>query len=125
MFQPLNRVVAGLAFVVALSVSVVGLQEGPVYQVDDPGVTPPRVVKEVRPRYSPDAMRARVQGVVELKTVVSEKGAPTNIRVTKPLDEGLDREAVQALEKWVFEPGRRNGDPVRVEVTVSLSFRLE
>jgi protein TonB len=125
MIQPLNRVAAGLAFVAALSVSAAGFQEGPVYQLGDPGVTDPKVIKEVRPQYSPEAMRARVQGEVLLRAVISEKGAVTNIRVEKSLDEGLDREAVKALEKWVFEPARRNGDPVRVEVMVALSFKLD
>ena len=62
MTHPLNRVVAGLAFVAALSVSAAGFQEGPVYQVGDPGVTSPRVIKEVRPQYSPEAMRAKSPG---------------------------------------------------------------
>jgi protein TonB len=124
MIQPLNRVGAVLAFVTALSVSAAGFQDGPVYQVGDPGVTPPRVVKEVRPMYTPEARRAKVQGEVVLKTVINQEGEPTDIRVVQSLEESLDREAVKALERWVFEPGRRNGDPVRVEVEIRLSFKI-
>ena len=123
MIHPLNRVVGVVGLAAVLSVAAAGFQEGPVYQVGDPGVTSPRVVKEVRPQYSPEAMRANVQGEVLLKTVINEKGEPTNIRVVKSLEESLDKEAVNALARWVFEPGRRNGDPVRVEVDVLLSFK--
>lgn len=124
MIHPLNRVVGVVGFVVVLSVAAAGFQEGPVYQVDDPGVTSPRVVKEVRPQYSPEAMKAKVQGEVVLKTVVNQKGEPTDIRVVQSLEESLDKEAVKALAGWRFEPGRRNGDPVRVEVEVRLSFKI-
>jgi TonB family protein len=124
MHHRLRHVVAGLALVTALSAPLAGLQDQPVYQVGDPGVTAPRVTKEVRPAYSPDALRDRIHGDVVLRSVVSEKGVPTNIRVVKSLDERLDHEAVTALETWLFEAGRRNSDPVRVEVDVILSFRL-
>ena len=124
MLQSLNRVVGVVGFVAVLGVSAAGFQEGPVYQVDDPGVTSPRVVKEVRPQYSAEAMKAKVQGEVVLRAVVSQKGQPTDIRVVQSLEESLDKEAVKALERWLFEPGRRNGDPVRVEVEVMLSFKI-
>jgi TonB family protein len=44
--------------------------------------------------------------------------------VIKSLEESLDKEAVKALAGWRFEPGRRNGDPVRVEVEVMLTFKI-
>ena len=43
-------------------------------------------------------------GEVILRTVVSQQGEPTNIRIIKPLEDSLGREAVKALAKWVFEP---------------------
>ena len=124
MLQSLNRVVGVVGFVAVLSVSAAGFQEGPVYQVGDSGVTSPRVVKEVRPRYSPEAMRDKVQGEVVLKAVVNLKGEPTDIRVVQSLEESLDTEAVKALTGWRFEPGRRDGDPVRVEVEIKLTFKI-
>jgi periplasmic protein TonB len=124
MIQPLNHVVGVVGLVAVLGISAAGFQEGPVYQVGDPGVTSPRVVKEVRPTYSPEAMKAKVQGEVVLKTIVNQKGEPTDIRVVRSLEESLDKEAVKALSRWVFAPGRRNGDPVRVEVEVMLTFKI-
>ena len=123
MTRPWKVVAAGL-MVAALSVSAAGFQEGPVYQVGDEGVTPPRVIREVRPSYSPEAMRKKIQGEVVLKTIVNQKGEPTEIRIVQSLEESLDKEAAKALAKWLFDPGRRNGDPVRVEVEVRLMFKV-
>ncbi|HXR45705.1 MAG TPA: hypothetical protein VN759_12895, partial [Pseudolysinimonas sp.] len=39
------------------------------YKGDDPGVVLPRVLKEVKPRYTPAAMQAKIQGDVELTAV--------------------------------------------------------
>ena len=124
MTQLLNHVIGVVGLVAVLGVSADGFQDGPVYQVSDPGVTEPKVIKEVRPQYSPEAMKAKVQGEVILKTVVNQKGEPTDIRIVQSLEESLDREAVKALTAWRFEPGRRNGDPVRVEVEIRLSFKI-
>ena len=111
-------------FVTALSVSAAALQEQPVYKVGDEGLTPPKVLKEVRPVYSQDAMERKVQGDVLLELVVTEKGIPTDIRVIKPLDPALDRAAIEAALEWRFEPARKNGDPVRVQVHLELRFQL-
>jgi protein TonB len=81
-------------------------------------------VRYQRPRYTPEAMRAKIQGEVVMRTIVTQKGQPTEIRVVKSLEESLDREAVSALSKWAFEPGRRNGEPVRVDVEITVSFKI-
>jgi TonB family protein len=86
-------------------------------------VTAPRVLVEVKPVYTDDALRRRVQGTVMLELIVTRDGRPTNIRVARSLDpEGLDRTAVSAAERWRFEPGRLNGSPVDVLVTLLIDF---
>ncbi len=96
--------------------------------VDGPqaGVTMPRVVKEVKPQYTPEAMSARIEGTVLMTTVIGTDGIPDDIRVTRSLDAeyGLDKQAVAALAQWRFEPGRRDGKPVAVLVTVEMHFTL-
>ena len=89
-------------------------------------VTDPRLLREVRPRYTADAMRAKIQGTVELEAIVEPDGMIRNVRVTKSLDStfGLDREAMAAAKQWVFEPGMLNGRAVPVLVTLILEFRL-
>ncbi len=90
------------------------------------GVELPRVVREVKPQYTADAMRAKVQGMVVLECVVQSDGTVGNIRVIRSLDPvyGLDQEAVKAARQWLFVPGTRLGQPVAVLVTIELTFTL-
>jgi TonB family protein len=93
------------------------------YRVGD-GVTAPKVVVKVDPQYTPEAKHAKIEGTVRLSTVISKEGVPEEIKVVKGLDPGLDKNAVAALEKWLFEPGTKDGKPVRVAATVEINFRL-
>lgn len=90
------------------------------------GVSWPVKVLEVRPKYTPDGMRARIQGEVELEIVVLETGRVGSVRVTKSLDRasGLDDAAMDAAKQWVFKPGMKDGKPVPTKVTMVLEFRL-
>jgi TonB family protein len=90
------------------------------------GITLPVVLKEVRPQYTADAMRAKVQGAVWLECIVMPDGSVGDVRVTRSLDPvfGLDQEAIKAAKQWRFRPGSRQGEPVPVIVTIELSFTL-
>ena len=88
------------------------------------GVTAPQLIRQVRPRYTADAMERRIHGSVVLELVVTAAGAPSQIRVVRSLDQGLDREAIDAVAQWTFTPGHRNGVPVAVIVTVVLDFMV-
>ena len=94
-----------------------------VYKPGD-GVLAPVLVKEIKPQYTADAMRARVQGVVTLECVVQPDGAIGETRVTKSLDPGLDKEAIKAVKQWRFKPGRKDGKPVPVRVALEVTFTL-
>ena len=87
-------------------------------------MTAPRLLVQVKPTYTPDALNARIQGTVWLALVVTWEGRPTDIRVVRSLDAGLDVEAMRAVGQWQFDPGRRAGVPVDVLVTVAMEFRI-
>jgi protein TonB len=99
---------------------------GEVYQGGN-GVTHPVLLREVRPRYTEPAMRARVQGIVELDAVVMPDGRVGSLRIVRSLDRtfGLDQEAIDAAKQWRFMPGRRAGVPVAVLVRIELTFTLQ
>jgi protein TonB len=101
---------------------------GDAFQSGTHGVTSPLLIKEVKPRYTIDAMRAKIEGVVTMDAVVLPDGSvdPARIRITGSLDSalGLDREAVLALRQWRFRPGTYKGQPVSVRVNVELAFTL-
>jgi periplasmic protein TonB len=88
-------------------------------------VTAPRVLTEVKPAYSSEALRRRIQGSVVLELVVTRDGCPSEIRVIRSLDPGgLDEQAMIAASQWRFEPGRLSGAPVDVLVTLVLDFSI-
>ena len=89
-------------------------------------MTIPRVLKEVKPQYTADAMRAKIQGSVVLECVVQTDGTVGDVRVIRSLDTtyGLDQEAIKAAKQWKFAPGTRNGEPVPVMVSIELTFTL-
>jgi protein TonB len=88
------------------------------------GVSSPTVVFKVEPEYSEDARKAKFQGTVLLQLVVDEKGMPRDIRVSRPLGLGLDQKAIEAVAKWRFKPGLRDGKPVPVIAMIEVNFRL-
>ena len=90
------------------------------------GIVDPKLLKDVKPAYTPDAMRAKIQGHVLLEAVVLESGLVGDVKVVKSLDpNGLDQEAIKAAKKWLFQPATdRTGKPVAVYVTLELSFRI-
>jgi TonB family protein len=90
------------------------------------GVQLPRLLREVRPQYTSDAMRAKVQGTVLLECVVRPDGSVGDVQVARSLDPtfGLDQEAIKAAKQWRFAPGTRFGEPVSVLITIELTFTL-
>jgi len=93
----------------------------------DAGVVLPRVVKEAKPYYTAAAMQAKIQGTVWMHIVVLATGDVGDVVVTESLDKeyGLDDAAVEAARQWKFEPGKKDGKPVPVEVTVEMTFTLK
>jgi TonB family protein len=89
-----------------------------------PGVTLPVVVSDVKPSYTPDAMRDGVQGAVRLECVVGVDGTVGDVRVVESLDPGLDAQSVDALKQWRFKPGSKDGVVVPVLVEVEMTFTL-
>jgi protein TonB len=100
------------------------LQDGT--YVPGKSVTYPRVIRDVKPQYTADAMRAQIQGAVFLECIVLPDGTVGDVRVVKSLDStfGLDQEAIRAAKQWRFQPGTRDGVAVPVVVTIELTFTL-
>jgi len=98
--------------------------ETPLVYKPGQGVSAPVLVKEVKPQYTPEAKDAKIQGVVTLECVVQPDGTIGDVEVTKPLDAGLDQAAITAVKQWRFEPGKKDGKPVRVQITLEMTFTL-
>lgn len=86
----------------------------------------PKLLFEKKPSYTADAMRAKVQGIVEVEALILPDGTVAEARITRSLDPtfGLDREALLAVRQWRFAPATRRGQPVAVLVPIEVSFTL-
>jgi TonB family protein len=88
------------------------------------GISWPEAIAEVKPKYTAEAMRQKVQGTVHLEIVILESGRVGNVRVTRSLTPDLDQAAIAAAKQWVFVPAKQNGKPIAVRVPLMLEFRL-
>jgi protein TonB len=86
-----------------------------------PGLTPPRVTKQVAPRQS-TVRGVRVVGSVTVALIVSSKGLPKDVHVVKGIDKEIDQCTVEAVEQWRFEPAQKDGKPVAVRVSLDIAF---
>jgi TonB family protein len=83
----------------------------------------PAVVSKVEPKYSQEAKSFRYSGTSVLSVVVDERGIPGDIRVLRQAGYGLDKQAAEAVSRWRFSPGLRNGVPIRYRLGVQVNFR--
>jgi len=88
------------------------------------GITPPSIIREVRPDYTEEARRRGLAGDVDLEIVVRADGTVGNVKVIRGLGSGLDQRAVDAVRQWRFSPAKRFGTPVDVMVEVAVEFKL-
>jgi TonB family protein len=99
-----------------------GIGGGP-YRVSG-GVTPPRAIYAPDPEFSEEARKAKFQGTVVLWLIVGADGRTHEVRIQRSLGMGLDQKAIEAIRQWRFEPGRKDGIPVAVQVNIEVSFVL-
>ena len=98
--------------------------QGGVYKVGN-GITAPRVKSRVEPSYTPEASAAKVEGTVVLQVVIETDGLAHEINVVKGIGNGLDEKAVEAIQKWTFIPGTKDGSPVPVRASIEVNFKLQ
>lgn len=119
----MRRVLTMTAMAIMASAGLLA-QDQAVHKMDETGVKSPVLTREVKPNYTEDAMRRKVQGFVEMEAVVKTDGTVGDVTVTRSLDPDLDQEAMKALRQWGFKPGTKDGQPVPVLVNVEMTFTL-
>ncbi len=87
------------------------------------GVTKGLLIYRVEPAYPPLAKQARIQGVVVLTAIIGKDGNVQNLQLVSghPL---LAPAAIEAVKQWRYKPFLLNGQPVEVETTVTVNFRV-
>jgi periplasmic protein TonB len=99
--------------------------EGPVRFVVGGNITEPVKISGPSPVYPEAARRARIQGVVVLECTIGKDGRVQNVKILRGLPLGLTEAAVDAVNKWRFEPSTLNGKPVEVLYILTVRFNLQ
>jgi protein TonB len=82
---------------------------GPFIGSEPPCATAPVPDRVVWPAYTEQARAAEVEGYVDLSLVIDETGKPHDIQIIRSLGDGLDENAVAALQQWTFKPATYEG----------------
>ena len=82
----------------------------------------PRVLYPHNPTMTP-AIRRKAPGTVYIVFLVDEEGRVQNPVIQQSPDPVFDRPALDAIKKWKFEPGKRNGKPVRFRMRQPITFK--
>jgi TonB family protein len=97
-----------------------------IYRIDG-DVKAPKVKHVVKPEPSQEA-RTRgaftpFQATSTIAFVVDAQGVPQDVCILKPAGYGLDVEAAKAIRQYRFEPGKKDGVPVAVRVSMEVPFK--
>jgi TonB family protein len=89
------------------------------------GYVPPKCISRPRANYTPEAMANKIQGVVELEVIVRADGKVGEIRIVRPLPDGLTQSAISTVRKWTLKPAEGpDGKPAAVLEIIEVQFRL-
>jgi TonB family protein len=94
-----------------------------VFHVGD-GVSAPRAIYTPEPEFSEEARKAKYQGVVVLNIIVGTDGRVHTPRVVRSLGMGLDEKAIEGVKTWKFDPSKKDGRAVAVEMNIEVAFNL-
>jgi len=89
-----------------------------------PCATAPKPLSKLNPYYPEKARQKKKEGTVTLGLTVGKDGSVSGVHVVTGVDRDIDQAAVEAVSQWKFVPGTYQGNPVDVELTVTVNFRL-
>lgn len=86
-------------------------------------VKEPKLINSIAPIYPPTARSSGVQGDVVVDTTIDRTGKVVKMHVVSgPLM--LRESALDSLKRWKYEPSSLNGEPVEVQMQITIKFRL-
>jgi TonB family protein len=95
-----------------------------IYAPGQRGVIAPTLLIAPEAEFSDEARRNKYQGTCMLSVIVDAHGNPQNVHVIRALGMGLDQKALEAVRRYRFKPGTKDGKPVPVLISVAVDFRL-
>ncbi len=70
------------------------------------------------------ARKAGIEGKVFILAYVDENGNVTKAEVVKGIGLGCDEAALNAVQSTKFKPGKQRGKPIKVKITIPITFKL-
>ncbi len=122
----LSRRLIWVAMALLLCASLRAFDDQADVEVFEPGgpVRAPKLIHYVEPEFSTSSKEAFVEGTVKISTVVTLEGLASKCKIVSGLNSEEDQTAMEALKKWRFKPGTKDGKPVNVHVNVEVAFHL-
>jgi TonB family protein len=82
-----------------------------------------KIINRTPMQVPPEAMRKHISGKVVVELILDVDG---EIRESKLLegDPILGNSVIEAVRKWKFEPTKLDGDPVEVDIEISIVFQV-
>jgi TonB family protein len=118
------RVTTALIFLSALSAAGQAIS-GDQLAYSGSDVILPRLIHKESPSYTREAMKAGLQGDIELVATIGIDGIAHDFLLLSPLGYGLNEEALDCVSRWRFAPALKNGTPIAFRATIEISFRID
>jgi protein TonB len=84
----------------------------------------PVAVAQIQPTHPRDLLKAKVEGQVVLLFVVDEEGRVEDPRVENSSRPEFEKPALDAVRKWKFKPGTKEGAPVKTYIRQPIRFSI-
>lgn len=88
-------------------------------------VTAPKKIDGPQPAYPDAARKDGIEGIVVLDCLIGADGQVHDIKVLRPLPEGLTEAATEAVRQWRFEPATKDGRPIEARYVLTVRFTLD
>lgn len=88
-------------------------------------VVAPTIAHRVEPVYPESARKAGEEGVSVYEAIISRAGCIEDLHLISSSKPRLDLNGMEAISQWVYRPATIDGEPVRVYLTVTVTFRLK
>lgn len=90
-----------------------------------PAMSPPKLVKFVEATYPQTALEQGLSATVELEIVIALDGTVKDVKVVTPVGHGFDEAALEAAKGFLFEPARKNGEPMLARIRYPYVFEMK
>jgi protein TonB len=84
----------------------------------------PQPIHRVAPIYPYEMKQAGVSGFVSLLFICDSKGRVKRVQVKSSSHMEFEKDVISAIRQWIFDPGMKDGQPVKVRMLIPFKFNL-